>query len=233
MNSRFVSECIRSNDGFIYLHLFAGQLAEQLTRPIQLFRSRSRRDVVVSLSRIQRHHDLFQSSISGPLSDSVDRTLDLTRSIFDGCKAVRYGETKVIVAMRTNRDAIRILEALSQRSNQLPILGRSLITDRVRNVHDRGAGIYDRIEYRAQVIDFSPSGIFRRKLHFVAKLSSALDSLDGNVESFASCLIEFVFQVNVTGSKKGVDARASSVFERLPAAVDIGGQGPCEPGNGN
>src|SRR5262252_4129144 len=222
MNSRFVSECIRSNDGFIYLHLFARQLAEQLTCPIKLFRSRSGRNVVVSLSRIQCHHDLFQSSISGALSNSVDRALDLTRSIFDGCKAVRDRQTKIIVAMRTNRDAIRILEALSQRSNQLAILGRSLITDRVRNVHDRGAGIDDCIEYRAQVIDFSPSGIFRRKLHLVAKPSSALDSLDGNVESFASRLIEFVFQVNVTGSKKGMDARASGVFERLPATVDIG-----------
>jgi hypothetical protein len=135
--------------------------------------------------------------------------------------------------MRTNRDAIRIVEALSQRSNQLPILGWSLITDRVRNVYDRGAGIDDRIEYRAQVIDFSPPGIFRRKLHFVAKLSSALDSIDRNVESFASRLIEFVFQVNVTGSKKGVDARSSGVFERLPAAIDIGGQRTGKAGYGN
>src|SRR5262249_29651579 len=66
----------------------------------------------------------------------------------------------------------------------------------------------------------------------VAKLSSALDSLDGNVESFASRLIEFVFQMNVTGSKKGVDARASRVFERLPATVNIGGQRTSEASEG-
>src|SRR2546428_13212802 len=135
--------------------------------------------------------------------------------------------------MGTDRDPIRILEPLPECANQLPVFRRSLITDSVRYIHNCCTRIDYGIEYRAEVIDLGATGIFSRKLHFIAKRSRSLDGFDRNVKGLTTRLVEFVLEVNVACRKEGVDARASRLLQGLPAAVNIGGGRSGEPGDGD
>src|SRR5262245_9272819 len=225
MNAGFVRKSIGADDRFIHLDLLASQFAEHLARTIQLLGFETRRDIVVTLPRIQRHHDLLQRRVPSPLADAVDRAFHLTSSVLDRGKTVRYREAEVVVAVRADRDAFGILEPLAQGPNQLTVFGGSLISHRVGYVHDGRARIDDGVEHGAQIVDLGATGVLRRKLHFIAKIARALDGLDGDVEGFSASLVEFVFQMNVARRQEGVDAWASRLFEGFPAAVDIGGNG--------
>ena len=50
-------------------------------------------------ARGERHHDLFQRGVTGPLPDAVDGDLDLPGPDPDPCERVGNGHPKVIVAM--------------------------------------------------------------------------------------------------------------------------------------
>src|SRR6059036_103236 len=229
--SRLVSECILTDDRLIHLYLFTGKLAKQLAGAIQLLRLHAGRDVVIALSRIQRHNDLFQRRVSGTLADPVDRAFDLAGAILNCGKTVGNRQSQIVVAVRADRDAIGILQALPQCTNELSIFRRRLITNRIRHVDNRRARINHRIEDRTHVIDFRAAGILGRKFDLVAHLARALDSLDGDIESFTTTLVQLVLQVNIACRQKCMNARMRGALQRLPAAIDIRGHGASQPGN--
>ena len=47
------------------------------------------------------------------------------------------------------------------------------------------------------------------------------DALNGTCQRFFASLVQFVFEVNVTGGKKNVDAGLVGAFEGLGAAIDV------------
>src|SRR5437870_13327864 len=224
MYSRLVSECILTDDGLIHLYLFTGKLAKQLAGAVQLLCLHAGRDVVIALSRIERHDDLFQRRVSGTLADPVDRAFDLAGAILNFGKIVGNRQSQIVVAVRADRDTIGILQALPQRTNELSVFRRRLITDGIRHVDNRRARINHRIEDRTQVIDFRAAGILGRKFDLVAHLARALDSLDGNIESFTTTLVQLVLQVNIACRQKCMNARMRGALQRLPAAIDIRGR---------
>src|SRR6266566_2992566 len=201
MYSRLVSECILTDDRLIHLYLFTGKLAEQLAGAIQLLCLHAGRDVVIALSRIERHDNLFQRRVSGTLADPVDRAFDLAGAILNCGKTVGNRQSQIVVAVRADRDTIGILQALPQRTNELSIFRRRLITDGIRHVDNRRARINHRIEDRTQVIDFRAAGILgskffhRLKVAFRGDRESRFDHI--HLQAFKlPCHLQLLFDVH-------------------------------------
>ena len=51
-------------------------------------------------SRLERHHDFFQGRVAGPLSQTVNRALDLACTAFDCRQAIGHAQSQIVVAMR-------------------------------------------------------------------------------------------------------------------------------------
>jgi hypothetical protein len=60
---------------------------------------RRRSQAEVALARLQRHHDLLERAVAGPLADAVDRALHLTRAGLHRGQAVGHRHAEVVVAM--------------------------------------------------------------------------------------------------------------------------------------
>src|SRR5206468_9476550 len=146
----------------------------------------------IPLARIERHDDLFQRRIPRSFTNSVNGTLDLTRAILDCGKTVGNRQSEIIVTVRADGDAIGILQTFAERANELSVFRRCLITDGIRYIDDRRARVDHGVEDRAEVIDLGATRILRRKFDLVAELARALDSFDGEIESFAPALVQLV-----------------------------------------
>ena len=57
--------------------------------------------------RAQRHHDLLERGVAGPLADAVDRALDLTGTVRHAGQRVRDGQAQVVVAVRRDHVVAR------------------------------------------------------------------------------------------------------------------------------
>ena len=221
MDSRFVSKCIRTNDRFVHLNRFARDLAEHLARTVQFLGFDSCGGVVIALPRVDRHNDLFQRCVPGALADSIDGAFHLARPVFNRGKAVGDGEPEVVVAVCTDRDAIRILQAVTQGAYKQSIFDRRLIAHRIGNVDDGGSGVDDSIEHRTKIIELCSARVLGGKFDFVAQSPSAFHRFDSDVQRLSPALVELVLEMNVARSQKRMDSRTPRPLQRLPAAVDI------------
>ena len=65
------------------------------------------------------------------------------------------------------------------------------------------------------------SGVFGGELDVLAKSPRIANAFNGAGQRFFASLVQFVFEVNVTGGKKNVDAGLVGSFEGLGAAIDV------------
>ena len=90
---------------------------------------------------VQRHHDLFERGVAGPLADAVDRHLDLPRAVLDRGQRVRRRQPQVVVAVRRDDDVVRARHVLAGCRDQPAELRRRGVADGVRDVQRRRAGL--------------------------------------------------------------------------------------------
>ncbi len=176
-----------------------------------------RHDVV---AHAHRHHHLFQRGVAGALAQAVDRALDLPGAGLDGGQAVRRRHAEVVVAVRRPDDLVRAWHLFTQHPDQLgAFLGRG-VADGVGDVDRRGAGLDGDLEDPPEVVVLGPGGVHRRPLHVVAEVAGVGDGL---VDPLGHLVLVQRGDVAVQrrGADEGVDARASGVLHRLPAAVDV------------
>jgi hypothetical protein len=131
--------------------------------------------------------------------------------------------------VRADSDALGILQTFEQCANQLAVFSGSLVAHGVGHVHNRRTHADNRADHGAQIIDFSPAGVFRRKLDFMVPLSGALDGFYSDVQRFTAG--ELVVEMDVAPCQKSVNARAGRSFQCLPAPVDVGRYRASKTGN--
>src|SRR5262249_46714569 len=162
--------------------------AKHLARAVELFGLHARRNVVVTLSRIERHHDLFERGVARALADAVERALDLPRAVLDRGKTVGDSQAQIVMAMGADGDSFGVLESFAEGADQLAVFGGRLIAYRVRYIDDGGSGIDYGIEDRAQIVDLGAARVFGGELYFVAELARPLDCPDRDIQRFAAGL---------------------------------------------
>src|SRR6266571_3458845 len=120
MNPGFVSKRVAANDRLVRLHAKPDDSRQQLTGRINLLRVDSSFERQTVGAHVHRHHHFFQRSVTGALTDSVYRALDLSRAASNCGQTVSDGQAKVVVTVNADRDVGSLADdALAHGSDQL------------------------------------------------------------------------------------------------------------------
>jgi hypothetical protein len=111
-------------------------------------------------AHLQRHDDLFQRGIACSLADAVDGAFNLAGAGFNCCQAVRHCQSQIVVAMHADGNVAVTNDSFPHRLDQFREFIRQRVTDSVRHVQDRSAGLNRGVEDVAKIIDVTAGGVF-------------------------------------------------------------------------
>ena len=102
---------------------------------------------------LECHHDFFERTIPGPLSQSIDRAFNLP-SPADLYASQRVGNrhAEVIVAMHRPDCLVRVGYAFAQGRDEVAVQLRNRIADRIRNIDSSRAFLDDSLDNSAEKI---------------------------------------------------------------------------------
>ena len=232
----FVREGVLAHDRLVDRHADPGHLREQAARAIDLFHADARLQTEVVATGVERHHHLLPGGVSGALTDSVDRALDLPRTTAHRGERVRDCHAEIVVVVRAPGHPLAPRHVGPQPGEEgLQLLG-DRVAGRVRDVAHGGTGA-DRLgEDLAQVIAVAARGVLGRKLDVADVLARELDRPPRRLDHLGPAHHELVLQVDVGGRDEDVEARVRSLLDRPCGTQDVGllGSGEREhdgPGN--
>src|SRR5215210_6432549 len=99
VDARLVQKGVAPHDGLVRGDLIARDVGDHAARVGELAGFDADTGAVEVRSRGERHHDLLQRGISGPLPDAVYGHLDLAGPDLDPCERVGDGHPQVVVAV--------------------------------------------------------------------------------------------------------------------------------------
>src|SRR6185369_8917515 len=99
VNARFVRKGVGADDRLVRLHDHAGAHADQAAGADQLRGVDAGAQTEHGLTRLQRHHDLFERGVASAFADAVDRDFGLARTGHDAGQGVGSREAQVVVAV--------------------------------------------------------------------------------------------------------------------------------------
>src|SRR5258705_761837 len=102
MNAGLVGKGVATYDCFVRLHVEANNVAEKLAGWVELRGADAGPKRQPIGAYMQRHYNLFERRISGPLADAIDGALYLTCSGFESCKAACDGQTEIVMTMHAD-----------------------------------------------------------------------------------------------------------------------------------
>ena len=105
------------------------------------------------------------------------------------------------------------------------------VADSVGDVDCGCAGLDHLAQHATDEVDVRTSRVHRRKLDVAHVLLGASDHLPGLLQDRLTVLAQLMSNVNVGGREEDVNARILGVANRLPALVDVVGDGAAERGD--
>src|SRR5260370_31599929 len=129
MDTSVVREGIASGNGFVGLHRDSGDLAQHLAGREKLLADYTSVVRIAIGTDPHRHHNLFERSVAGAFSDSVDRALHLPRSGSDCGQRISNSQAEIIVAVSGDRYILNSGPALANHCDQFGELGGHGVSD--------------------------------------------------------------------------------------------------------
>src|SRR5262245_27623910 len=136
MYAGFVGESVATHNSFVWLHVEADNLCEQLTRRIELRRNDSICKRQAIGTNVQCHNDLFKGGVTSTFTNAVDGALDLSGASFDGCQTVCYRQAQIVVAVNADDDITVSDDPVFYHLDQMGHLSWRGIADRIRDVEN-------------------------------------------------------------------------------------------------
>ena len=99
VDARLVQKGVAPHDGLVRGNIVARDIGDHAARVGELAGLDAHPCVVEVRARGERHHDLLQRGVSGPLPDAVDGHLDLPGPDLDPRERVGDGHPEVVVAV--------------------------------------------------------------------------------------------------------------------------------------
>mmetsp|Transcript_42823 Transcript_42823/g.79313 ORF Transcript_42823/g.79313 Transcript_42823/m.79313 type:complete len:652 (+) Transcript_42823:184-2139(+) len=230
MDAGLVLEGVHSHDGLVGLTLHARVLGHELggrgdvhgvDRRPKLARPLTPPELRPSLQR-QTHHHLLQARVARPLSDAVDGTFQLPRSVLGAGQRVGRGQSQVVLTVRGKHDVFRSGHVLPQPSDQLAELPRHVPTRRVGDVQGGGSRHDDFAQDAVQEFGIGPSGVLRTEFDVVASQALGVrDGLHGDLDHFIRGLVQLRLHVNRTGGYEGMYPRPNGSLDGVPRGLDV------------
>src|SRR6202521_2214364 len=228
VNSGFVRERVRAHNRFVRRHLCSRDLGEHAARGEKLLEPNARRNPEAVLAYRQRHDYFFQGSVSRAFADSVDRALDLPHARANRRQRVRHRHAQVVVAMRAERNALRIPQVFTDSGEHRSVLFRHRISHRVRQIQDRCARIHRHTAYLAQKIDIGSPGILGGELHFPHMLPTVANHRADGFERLLPGHVQLHTKVQIGGREEDMQAWRGRRFQSLYSGAYIFLLGACE-----
>ena len=180
-----------------------------------------RREADVLLTRLEQHHDLLERRVARALADAVDRALHLPRARLQAGERVRHGQAEVVVAVDGQHDVLELRDALVQAGQELRVLVRHRVADRVRDV-DRGRALRDRGgDHLGGEVDVGAGGVHRAELDVLDQRARVGDRGLGLAQHVLARGLQLVLDVDVARGDERVHARAVRVLDGLGGALDV------------
>ena len=221
VDARLVGKRVATDDRLVSLHLQTGNPREELAGGDQQLAVDPRIATVEIGAGPHRHHDLFQRAIAGPLTDAVDRALDLARPRLDPGQAVGHRQPEIVVAMDTEHRIAGVGDPVDQALDHVAHMGRCGVADRVGDI-DRGRPRLDhRLDHPAEKVHLGADRVLGRKLDVVAITFGPLHPLDRVLDDLVGRHVQLELAVDRTGGQEDMDPRRLGVLQRLPGPVDI------------
>src|ERR1017187_1115609 len=120
---------------------------------------------------------------------------------------------------------------LIQSVDQLPVFLGHAVTNCIGNVNGRGPGGDHRLDDLAEKCDVGAGGIFGRELNVGAKRLRVPNRVPRLLQALLAGNAQLVFQMNVGGGQKDMDAWARGPLQCLPGAVHVARTSPCQAGD--
>ena len=196
---------------------------------VQPFRVDVRVNPVEVFACPQSHHDLFQRCVARAFAEAVDGALDLASACFDRGQAVRHGQAKIVVTVRTDDCLVDVTDVVLQVRDAVEVLLRSRVANGVGNVDRRGTDFDDALNHFGQEIEFRSSRVFRRELDVIAIPLGSLHRLNRAVDNLLLIHLQLVLAMDAAGREEHVDSRVLRFLERLPCSVDVLVERPSQP----
>ena len=232
VNARFVGKGIGPHDRLIGLHRHAGEIRHQPRGFGDLLGVHRRewcgalgrtaqKGVVVAAAHMQRHHQLFERSIAGPLTDAIDGAFQLAGTIFDRLKKVGHRQAEVVMAVHRNHGLIDIGNTAIDAGDQLTELRGCGIAHCVGNVDRGGTGFDGGLDHLMHVVGITAAGVLAGELNIVDERAGIGDHLAGDGEHLSAGFAQLVLEVDVAGGDEGVDAAVGGGGHSLGAGFDV------------
>ena len=214
-------ERILTDNGFVVLNREACDLAHHFRCARQLGRINTRRRLKRIAADFQRHHNFFQRSIARTLAQTVDRALNLTRTICDASQRVRDSQTEVIMAVRGPDHFIGVRHSFDDTTEQRAILFRVRIADRVRQVDRCRACLNGNVYCAAQEVKVGTGRVFCAPFYISNQIARLSNRTPNGLENRVLTHFQLMLHVERAGRNESVDTRVSSVLYRFRAAINI------------
>src|ERR1700686_1668763 len=135
------------------------------------------------------------------------------------------------MAMHRNHNFVDARNFLMQSANQLPVFLRHGVANRIRNIDGSSARPNNRFHHLAQKRDISSRSILRRKFHVRTQRLRVSNRIPRLLQTLLACDSQLVFQMNVGGREKNMDARVGRSLQSLPGAINISRASASQPRN--
>ena len=173
------------------------------------------------LARAQRHHDFFHGGVARALADPVHGALDLAGAGPDRGQRVRDRQAQVVVAVDREARQVRLRHALAQVGDELGVLERRGVADRIRDVQRARAGRDRAAADLDQELPVAAGGVLGGELDVLAVAARAAHGAHRLVEHLLLRHAQLVAHVDLARGDEDVDARVRGALQRLPGAVDV------------
>lgn len=184
-----------------------GDLAQNLGGADQVAAVGAGRNAIAVLADLQRHDDLFDRAVAGPLADAVDRALDLTRAAFDGGQGVGDRHAQVVVAVgREDHVRMTLLDARRQGAVGFAHLFRGRIADGVGHVQRSGASVGGGLQHIGQKLRLGAEGVLGRELDVVEQAAGVFNRPHGRRQHLIGGHLQLGRAVDRAGADEGVAA---------------------------
>ena len=235
VDARFVGERVAAHDRLVRLDGEAGQVAHQPGRGGDLLRLDAARELLeLRWARAQRHHDLFEGGVAGPLAEPVDRDLDLPRAGLDGRKGVGRGEPQVVVAVDADRRVAA--DEIDDAPDERPELRRDGVADGVGDVDRGGAGLDDGLVDLHQEVEVGAARVLGAELDLgvaAQGVAAVGHPLASGGQRLVAADPQLVLEVDVAGGDEDVEMGPLGDANRLDGALRIAVLTACQRRDGD
>ena len=232
MDPRFMGKSVGAHDRLVGLHHHAREVGNQAGGFGDLLsthrRQWSRRisittqeGIEVAAAHMQRHHQFLKGSITGSLTNAVDRAFELSRTVLDSLQEVGNSKAEIVVSMNRQHRIADIGNMAINSRDQLTKLRGCGVTDRIGNVDGGGASSNRSLDDFVEKFWVAASCVFAGELDVIDQGMGIRHHVWNDGQHLLTAFAQFVFEVNIAGCDESMDPSSRGWSNRFRASFDV------------